>query len=120
MIYIYDFIRTYYIIYYPQIYIICYVIAYVNKINTGGVWTETGPDWNGVRTGPVRTERVQSGLLTSVCNSVYALLSELAIEYIVIINLNVFIYANNINTGLFFLFQTSIYTILVACKYIIM
>ena len=51
-----------------------------------------------VRTGPVRTERVQSGLLTSVCNSVYALLSELAIEYIVIINLSVFIYENDINT----------------------
>ena len=37
------------------------------------------------------------GLITSVRKSVYALLTEVAIKYIVIINLNVFIYANNIN-----------------------
>ena len=37
------------------------------------VRTGTGPDWNGVRTG-----RVRSGHVTSVRKSVYALLTEVA------------------------------------------
>ena len=38
------------------------------------------------------------GLITSVRISVYALITELPIKLIVIIDLNVFIYVNNINT----------------------